>query len=123
MSRWLPGDERAYAYALGLYPGDGHIVVPKRGSPWLRLTLDARYDAIVAEAADALRSAFLASERTQYAYPRYFFSNLSPDIRDLFRQHCQMVGVRKFGGSSGRNVSVSRRGDVAILDAFVGPKC
>jgi hypothetical protein len=56
-----------------------------------------------------------------YAYPRYFFTNLSSDIRALFVWACSLVGVdcRTDGP---RNISVARRDSVAILDAFVGPK-
>ena len=31
----------------------------------------------------------------EYAYPRYFFSNLSPDIRGLFCDACDRLGVRR----------------------------
>jgi len=51
----------------------------------------------------------------EYAYPRYFFSNLSPDIRDLFSEACDALGVR-WSRSSSRNISVSHRRSVAVLD-------
>jgi hypothetical protein len=57
----------------------------------------------------------------EYAYPRYFFSNLSPDIRRMFCEACERVGVR-WTLSNPRNVSVSHRRSVAILDTFIGPK-
>lgn len=57
----------------------------------------------------------------EYAYPRYFFSNLSPDIRELFREACGLLGVR-VTRSSHRNLSVAHRKSVAILDEHVGPK-
>jgi hypothetical protein len=57
----------------------------------------------------------------EYEYPRYFFSNLSADIRDLFCEYCKRLGVR-WTQSNHRNISVSHRRSVAILDAFVGPK-
>jgi hypothetical protein len=57
----------------------------------------------------------------EYAYPRYFFSNLSADIRALFCEYCERLGVR-WTLSNHRNVSVSHRKSVAILDAFIGPK-
>jgi hypothetical protein len=56
-----------------------------------------------------------------YRYPRYFFSNLSADIRGLFCEYCERLGVR-WTQSNHRNVSVSHRRSVAILDSFVGPK-
>lgn len=57
----------------------------------------------------------------EYAYPRYFFSNLSADIRAIFCEHCELLGIR-WTQSNPRNISVSHRGSVAVLDAFVGPK-
>lgn len=57
----------------------------------------------------------------QYAYPRYFFSNLSSDIRGLFCDACDRLEIR-WSLSNPRNVSVSHRDSVAKLDRFVGPK-
>ena len=57
----------------------------------------------------------------EYEYPRYFFSNLSADIRGLFCEYCERLGVR-WTQSNHRNISVSHRRSVAILDAFIGPK-
>jgi hypothetical protein len=57
----------------------------------------------------------------EYAYVRYFFSNLSPDIRGLFCEYCDRLGIR-WTLSNPRNVSVSHRASVALLDEFVGPK-
>lgn len=56
-----------------------------------------------------------------YAYPRYFFSNLSDDIRSIFCEHCELLGIR-WTQSNPRNISVSHRRSVALLDEFVGPK-
>lgn len=55
------------------------------------------------------------------AYPRYFFSNLSADIRELFRWACTLVGVDSRAAGP-RNVAVSRRASVMTLDRLVGPK-
>jgi hypothetical protein len=57
----------------------------------------------------------------EYEYPRYFFSNLSADIRALFCEYCERLGVR-WTQSNHRNISVSHRHSVAILDQFIGPK-
>jgi hypothetical protein len=57
----------------------------------------------------------------EYEYPRYFFSNRSADIRALFCEYCERLGVR-WTQSNHRNISVSHRRSVAILDGFVGPK-
>jgi hypothetical protein len=58
----------------------------------------------------------------EYAYPRYFFSNLSADIRALFCKSCERLGLR-WTQSNPRNISISHRASVALLDEHVGPKC
>lgn len=57
----------------------------------------------------------------EYEYPRYFFSNASADIRRIFCEHCELLGVR-WSQSNARNISVSHRRGVAALDRFVGSK-
>ena len=193
-------DEAAYCYVLGLYLGDGHVVVRSPRSASLFLSLDRGHPHIVVEAAAAAERVFprasitryrrpgyelvvirvttpdvphafpqhgpgkkhtrpirleqwqseltgrhprallrglihsdgcrtvnrfttrLPSGRVaEYAYPRYFFSNLSADIRAIFTAHCDLLGVR-WTMSNGRNVSVAHRSSVALLDTFIGPK-
>jgi hypothetical protein len=57
----------------------------------------------------------------RYAYPRYFFTNYSEDIRRIFCDHCDLLGIR-WSQSNPRNISVSHRDSVVLLDSFVGPK-
>jgi hypothetical protein len=57
----------------------------------------------------------------EYAYPRWFFSNRSDDIRALFCAYCERLGIR-CTQSNPRNISVSHRRSVALLDAFVPMK-
>jgi len=57
----------------------------------------------------------------KYSYPRYFFTNTSTDILQIFRDACDAVGIRHCN-SKPNLVSVARQRDVAVLDAFVGPK-
>jgi hypothetical protein len=57
----------------------------------------------------------------EYAYPRYFFSNLSADIRGLFCESCDRLGLR-WTQANRRNISISHRASVALLDEHVGPK-
>lgn len=57
----------------------------------------------------------------EYSYTRYFFSNLSADIRAIFRSHAEMLGI-VVTQPNARNLAVSQRRSVARLDAFVGPK-
>ncbi len=56
-----------------------------------------------------------------YQYPRYFFSNLSEDIRGIFCEHCELLGIR-WTQSNPRNISISHRKSVALMDEFIGPK-
>ena len=57
----------------------------------------------------------------EYAYPRWFFSNRSADIRGLFCEYCERLGIR-CTQSNPRNISVSHRMSVALLDSFVPAK-
>lgn len=56
-----------------------------------------------------------------YAYPRYQFSNRSDDIRNLFTDACDKLGI-KWSPWTRYHISVAECESVAILDSFVGPK-
>jgi hypothetical protein len=56
-----------------------------------------------------------------YAYPRYQFSNRSDDIRRLFTDACDRLGVR-WRPWTRYHVSVAQAASVAILDSWIGPK-
>jgi hypothetical protein len=67
----------------------------------------------------------VAGERKRYEYPRYFFSNKSDDIRRLFTDTLDKVGVEwttLARGSDPFNISVARKASVALMDTHVGPK-
>jgi hypothetical protein len=57
----------------------------------------------------------------RYEYPRYLFTNVSEDIKTIFCEHIDLLGIawRRVGS---KNISIARREAVAKLDAFVGPK-
>jgi hypothetical protein len=186
--------ERAYAYLLGLYLGDGCLLRHARVHR-LNITLDAAYPVIVAEAEAAMSLVMPASrpsarrhprhsyvevnsyskhwpcvfpqhgpgmkhqrrialEKWQrqtcaryphrllrglihsdgcrslntirhphksYAYPRYQFSNRSEDIRAIFCEYCDRVGV-EWRRMNRWTISVARRDSVARMDRFIGPK-
>lgn len=57
----------------------------------------------------------------KYAYPRYFFTQESVDIMDLFTDACDRIGIR-YAFTKRNTVSVARAASVALLDEFVGPK-
>jgi hypothetical protein len=59
--------------------------------------------------------------RKTYAYPRYQFSNRSDDIRAIFCEYCDKVGVQ-WRRMNRWTISIARRESVARLDAFIGPK-
>ncbi len=62
-----------------------------------------------------------SGRNARYEYPRYFFTNYSEDIRRIFCEHCELLGIR-WTQSNWKNISISHRDSVALLDDFVGPK-
>jgi hypothetical protein len=56
-----------------------------------------------------------------YEYPRYEFCNVSDDIRRIFTDTCDQLGVH-WTQMTAKKISVARRADVAFLDTFIGPK-
>ncbi len=110
-----------------LFPqhGDG----PKHLRP---IVLADWQQAIVDEHPEALLRGLVHSDGTRhmnrvtvrgkrYAYPRYNFTNASDDIRQIFCDACDAIGV-EWRGMNARNISVARRASVARLDDFIGPK-
>lgn len=63
--------------------------------------------------------------RKRYEYPRYWFTNVSDDIRRLYTDTLDKLGVEwTHCTRAGKeyNISVARRASVALMDAHVGPK-
>ena len=58
---------------------------------------------------------------TGWTYPRYSFTNLSGDIKRIFTDACDLLGLHWTKAGS-RTIYVSRKADVDRLDRFVGPK-
>ena len=56
-----------------------------------------------------------------YEYPRYNFTNRSDDIRRIFCDACDLLGV-EWRVMNRWDISVARRDSVARLDEFIGPK-
>jgi hypothetical protein len=181
-----------YAYLLGLYLGDGHIVHQRRGVYRLSVYLDQRYPGILDSCAAAIEAVIgrpagrnpqvgcvavyayskqwpclfpqhgpggkherrialadwqqrivdkqpeallrglvhsdgcrsmnrISSRGKRYEYSRYTFTNASDDIRRIFTDACDAIGV-EWRRMNARNISVARRASVAKLDAFIGPK-
>lgn len=57
-----------------------------------------------------------------YTYTRYEFTNASADIRRIFTDTCDRLGVH-WTQTNDLTISIARRADVAFLDTFIGPKC
>jgi len=53
--------------------------------------------------------------------PRYIFSNRSEDIKRLFCENCDALGIR-WTRPSDREIAIYRLQSVARMDEFVGPK-
>ncbi|GGW68110.1 hypothetical protein GCM10010503_51750 [Streptomyces lucensis JCM 4490] len=67
----------------------------------------------------------VAGERKRYEYPRYFFTNLSDDIRRLYTDTLDKLGItwtHCTRNGNPYNISVAKKAHVALLDAHVGPK-
>jgi hypothetical protein len=63
--------------------------------------------------------------RKRYEYPRYFFTNVSDDIRQLYCGTLDKLGVEwrvTRRGTRAYNISVARGASVALMDLHVGPK-
>lgn len=56
-----------------------------------------------------------------YEYVRYLFTNLSPEIRQLYLEACARLDIDARPNSA-VSISVARRDAVARLDTIVGPK-
>ncbi|MFD9032972.1 helix-turn-helix domain-containing protein [Streptomyces sp. NPDC059567] len=195
-------DEAAYAYLLGLYLGDGHIIknramrvpslsitcanswpvlirecvramesvlpdnsacrvqrqgcqevkitsqhlwclFPQHGpgkkherrialEPWQQAIVDAHPWAFIRGLihSDGCRivnwtEKIIGGRVKRYEYPRYFFTNSSPDIIGLLTAALDHVGVEWKATNQSRtaqNISVARKASVALMDLHVGPK-
>jgi hypothetical protein len=59
--------------------------------------------------------------RKTYEYVRYEFKNMSADIRGIFCNACDALGV-EWRRMREDTISIARRDSVAKLDAFIGPQ-
>ncbi|GAA1885273.1 transcriptional regulator [Streptantibioticus ferralitis] len=62
-----------------------------------------------------------AGVHKRYEYPRYFFTNKSADIRRLYTDTLDRLGV-EWRQANAYNISVARRPSVALMDRHIGPK-
>ncbi|MHC0433804.1 transposase [Streptomyces sp. O3] len=67
----------------------------------------------------------VAGKRKRYEYPRYWFTNVSDDIRQLYTDTLDKLGIawtHCTRNGNPYNISVARKASVALMDAYVGPK-
>ncbi len=124
---WSVQDGAAYCYLLGIYLGDGTVCVQK--GVWLQIVNDRRYPGISNEILAAMAKTFPG--RSPRVHPSSVGesdvlcishpTNMSADIRRIFGEHCELLGIR-VTQSNHRNLTVSHRTSVAILERIVGPK-
>jgi hypothetical protein len=88
---------------------------------WQSQLVDRRPEQLVRGLIHSDGCRFQNTGRNNWSWPRYAFSNLSDDIRAIFCNACDLLGVR-WTKSGQRNIYVSRKADVAKLDEFIGPK-
>ena len=80
----------AYSYALGIYLGDGHIVIPSSGVPVLRISLDSGYPEIVESTRCALSRLLPMNRITPRKHPAHNLVEVkcsSKALLELFPQH------------------------------------
>lgn len=63
---------------------------------------------------------FMNTGRGNWICPRYGFSQVSDDIREIFCDACTLMGLRWTRAK--HTIYVSRKADVVLLDGFIGPK-
>ncbi|WP_406478986.1 helix-turn-helix domain-containing protein [Streptomyces sp. NBC_01615] len=193
-------DRAAYAYLLGLYLGDGHII-SKRKQHHLSIFCNATQTGLIAAAEQAMRKVMplpsvkqrckpgctevksytrhwtcmfpqhgpgkkherpiilepwqqeivdahpwefirglihsdgcritnwttrlVGGEPKRYEYPRYFFTNVSDDIRQLYTDTLDKLGIQWTHctrNGNPYNISVAKKACVALMDTHVGPK-
>jgi hypothetical protein len=93
-------------------------------TPWQRRIVDAHPDQLVRGLihSDGWRGINrIRHPQKTYEYPRYQFTNMSADIRGIFCNACDTLGV-EWRVMKPDTISVARRASVAKLDAFIGPK-
>ncbi|MEU3276322.1 helix-turn-helix domain-containing protein [Streptomyces antibioticus] len=67
----------------------------------------------------------IGGERKRYEYPRYFFTNVSDDIRKLYTDTLDKLGIewtQSARNGCAFNISVARKASIALMEAHVGPK-
>lgn len=104
-------------------PGRKHLR-PIFLAPWQEGIVEANRKPFVRGLIHSDGTRIIATERKgSYVRraPRYAFSNMSEDIKRLFCESCNALGVR-WTRPSHCQIAIYRKESVSLLDEFVGPK-
>jgi hypothetical protein len=92
------------------------------------IELEAWQKRLVGRWPDALLRGLIQSDGCRFIntgrhwrHPRYSFSNVSDDIKAIFCDACEQLGLH-WTRTGPKTIYVSRKADVAFLDRIVGPK-
>lgn len=92
---------------------------PIRLEPWQQRIVDAEPWPLIRRLIQSDGCRYI-NPTGKYRYVSYDFCQVSDDIRGIFTEACDRVGVRY--RDYGRSVRIYRRESVALLEEFVGPK-
>jgi len=101
-------------------PGRKHLR-PIRLVPWQCQLVQREREALVRGLVHSDGCRIIANDRGNLC-PRYHFSNLSEDIKALYCESLDALGVN-WTRPCAKQIAVYRKASVKRLDLFVGPKC
>ncbi len=101
-------------------PGKKHDRVI-RLEEWQRVLVERHPEQLLRGLIQSDGHRFINTGRNKWTCPRYGFDQVSDDIRAIFCDACDLLGLR-WTRSGKRTIYISRKADVALLDEFIGPK-
>jgi hypothetical protein len=100
-------------------PGKKHLRRIKL-SPWQEVLVRREPELLLRGLIHSDGCRFMNTGSGNWRHARYVFSNFSQDIRRIFMDACDLMGLR--WTTSRHLVYVSRMADVERMDEFIGPK-
>ena len=125
LSQWLfpPAPSvglRHYASAPVRKPPQRPVIRPRRAIPEQRELVARERHALIRGLIHSDGCRTVANDRGVRSV-RYHFSNKSEDIKDIYCESLDALGIQ-WTKPSQREVAVYRKASTALLDEFVGPK-
>lgn len=128
-------DRKSSCVVVSVYSNQIACLFPQHGSgpkhlrrillaSWQRRLVEGHTEKLIRGLihSDGCRSLNRVRTGSRYReYPRYYFTNMSEDIRDLFTNACDHLAI-EWRYMNEYTISIARRASVARLDRFVGPK-